>query len=412
MRAFEEVTIGSARVIRGDCRDVLPSLGPVDAVVTDPPYGLEFMGKDWDMLDGGLPQEAVWKGRRGKGGSSIGDDDKTAGSRHRVALGGKRSGFKCCTQCGKRQFSGSPCRCENPSWIVEYLEGPPSSAIRMQRWHEQWARAAYAVLKPGGYLLAFGATRTSHRMACAIEDAGFVIQDTIAWIYGQGFPKGRTQLKPAHEPIIVAYRPGGRRALSIDECKIGISKRVPGSLSKTPNNIYGSGLGGYRQNGTESGHNPNLGRWPANLAHDGSDEVMQAFAAFGQKSSGRLEPHHAPERKKSGPIYGNFAGLKSAPPPFGGDTGTPARFFYCAKASKADRAGSRHPTVKPQALMRWLVALVTPPGGMVLDPFAGSGSTGQAALAIGRKPILIEREAEYFADIRRRIEAAQSKEAA
>jgi site-specific DNA-methyltransferase (adenine-specific) len=229
-------------------------------------------------------------------------------------------------------------------------------------------------------------------MVCAIEDAGFVIQDTVAWLYGSGFPKHRSHLKPAFEPICLAYKPGGARTMQIDECRIGTSKRVPGSLSKTPSRILG-GLGGYRLDGSESGYNPNLGRWPANVCHDGNDEVVACFptSAAGQPQDDRGK--------------GGFLGASDGTPcgPQYGDTGSAARFFFSAKAGTQDRWGSRHPTVKPVDLIAWLVALVTPPGGTFLDPFAGSGTAAVAALKTGRNAILIERETAYVADIRERI---------
>jgi site-specific DNA-methyltransferase (adenine-specific) len=256
---------------------------------------------------------------------------------------------------------------------------------------ETWAAIGVA-LKPGGYLLAFGGTRTHHRVWCAIEDAGFVIQDTIMWLNGQGFPKGRDQLKPAFEPICVAYKPGGKRSLQVDECRIGTEERINPPASNSDRVAYHNG---WREDAqpTEA-----IGRWPANVCHDGSDEVMEAFAAFGERRAGWF-----PKRQQNHDATSySFANGRIAPPRQLMDRGTAARFYYCAKASKADRAGSQHPTVKPIALMRWLVALVTPPGGLVLDPFAGSGATGAAAVAEGRNAILIEREPEYIADIRRR----------
>jgi site-specific DNA-methyltransferase (adenine-specific) len=155
-------------------------------------------------------------------------------------------------------------------------------------------------------------------------------------------------------------------------------------------------------------HAEALGRWPANVIHDGSDEVMEAFAAYGEKPGAFGNP-----RPKVGTaITSNLAVCNGGIKTGFNDTGTAARFFYCAKAGKADRARSRHPTVKPVALMRWLVRLVTPPGGVVLDPFAGSGTTGAAALAERRRAILVEREPEYIADIRRRLNGKPATAAA
>jgi site-specific DNA-methyltransferase (adenine-specific) len=227
-----------------------------------------------------------------------------------------------------------------------------------------------------------------------------------------GFPKNKAQLKPAFEPIICAYRPGGKRRLNIDECRISTNGEDMGDPHRfaklrehegwdrpghTPDHIAARGDRAFAAAKT-------LGRWPADVCHDGSDEVLEAFAAFGELRSGsRKEGHYQPLGFYANTIGRRPPGMERGMPALHGDAGTAARFFYCAKASKVDRAGSKHPTVKPQALLRWLVALVTPPGGTVLDCFAGSGSLGQAALAVGRKPILIEREAEYFEDIKRRI---------
>ena len=172
-------------MVTGDCLAEMAKMeaSSIDVICCDPPYGLEFMGKEWDKLDVGLPQEAVWKGRRGKGGGGFASKPTVAfsGDVRGPSFGGKRSGFKRCTVCGKRQFSGSPCKCEAPVWVLEYPEGPPSSSIRMQRWHEQWAVEALRVAKPGAHLLAFGGTRTFHRLTCAIEDAGWEIRDSIGW---------------------------------------------------------------------------------------------------------------------------------------------------------------------------------------------------------------------------------------
>lgn len=278
-------------------------------------------------------------------------------------------------------------------------------------------RLAYDVLKPGAHLLAFGGSRTYHRMAVAIEDAGFEIRDCIMWLYGTGFPKSHnldgawdgwgTALKPAFEPIIVARKPldgtvaanvlaHGTGALNID------ASRIAAPEGKTTGGRGRSDGAVGRQPST--GYDAAAGRWPANVIHDGSDEVLEAFAAYGEsKSSDR--PRH------NGAFKSVAKGQETARTSHGhADTGTAARFFYSAKASAADRANSKHPTVKPLALMRYLVTLVTPPGGTVLDPFSGSGTTLQAAAECGFNAVGIERDPEYQADILRRIARLQAAE--
>ena len=323
----------------GDCREVMQSLPDesVHAIVTDPPYGLAFMGKKWDY---DVPSVEIWQ------------------------------------ECLR-------------------------------------------VLKPGGHLLAFAGTRTQHRMAVRIEDAGFEIRDMIAWVYGSGFPKSLdvskaidkaagaerevigksdgglhrgsgstvgsftgqhaitapatdaarqwsgwgTALKPALEPITVARKPlcgtvaenvltHGTGGLNVDACRVGDDGGTTRS-EQAP----------YAESGWRTGHKIerlNAGRWPANLIHDGSKEVTGLFPA-------------------------DEDGEQSA-----------ARFFYTAKADKSDRGpGNNHPTVKPVDLMRYLVRLVCPMDGVVLDPFAGSGTTLQAAQAEGCRAIGVEREASY-----------------
>jgi DNA modification methylase len=370
----------------GDCLDVLRTLpdNSVDSVVTDPPYGLAFMNKKWDYE---VPSIEIW-----------------------------------------------------------------AECLR--------------VLKPGGHLLAFAGTRTQHRMAVRIEDAGFEIRDMVAWVYGSGFPKSLdvskaidkaagaerdvvgpnpnsrpnmvgvkasvlsprvdspitapateaakqwegwgTALKPALEPITVARKPlvgtvasnvltYGTGGLNVDGCRVSTTDSY-----KYPNGPGGKSLH-YSSEARSADVRPNPtqmhaeGRWPANLIHDGSEDVLSHL-------------------------------------------GSAARFFYCAKASKKDRdeglddvavtaghdmtdrkegsaglnnprtgagrtsgARNHHPTVKPTDLMRYLCRLVTPPGGVVLDPFMGSGSTGKAAKLEGFSFIGIEREAEYMEIARKRI---------
>jgi len=402
----------------GDCVSVLATLEDcsVDAIVTDPPYGLAFMGKKWDY---DVPSEDVW-------------------------------------------------------------------------------RECLRVLKPGGHLLAFAGTRTQHRMCVRIEDAGFEIRDMIAWVYGSGFPKsldvskaidkaagaerevvgrrtdraatpkrdirgGRligadtnvdlsaitapatpeakqwegwgTALKPAMEPITVARKPlvgtvaenvlqHGTGAINVDGCRVG-TEVVGWSGAAAGGNTWDASNCGLQKPGHAR---PVTGRWPANLIHDGSDEVVGLFPVT--TSNVRVS------EDKDAPGATFSLGRTGTTPRGHTDSGSAARFFYCAKASKADRdegcegleerkAGAmsgvetregkptnhpmrtnHHPTVKPVALMTYLCRLITPPGGIVLDPFMGSGSTGKAAILEDFRFIGIEREAEYIEIARARIQEA------
>ena len=373
-------------VHHGDCREVMATLdaASVDAVVCDPPYGLSFMGKGWDH---GVPGEEFW-----------------------------------------------------------------TEAMR--------------VAKPGAHLLAFGGTRTYHRLACAIEDAGWEIRDCVMWVYGSGFPKSHdvskaidkaagaerericgvrsavvgatyagdewsrefkdsvlssdpitdaarqwsgwgTALKPAWEPIIVARKPlcgtvadnvltHGTGGINVDGCRVGTES----TLTVRNGNTGAHGRYG-KDDRVFTRENP-PGRWPANVIHDGSDEVVGLFP---QQQSGANPTRRGSQKFRT--AYGEFAGNEECVSHRGADSGSAARFFYCAKASKADRtADNPHPTVKPTALMRYPCRLVTPPGGVVLDPFTGSGSTGKAAVLEGFGFIGIEREAEYVEIARARIAAA------
>lgn len=308
------------RIIQGDCLDMMPRLpaNTFDSIVSDPPYGLGFMGKQWDH---GVPGVPFWT-------------------------------------------------------------------------------EAKRVLKPGAYMLVMGGSRTYHRLACAVEDAGFEIRDCLMWIYGSGFPKAKSCLKPAYEPILLCRKPGkGMRELGIDECRIPSGSTVRHNNGGTGNpEQWRTGNGESFTSGSESG------RWPANVLHDGSEEVLEAFAVYGEKTSGKQAAGgHVRNSDKTRHAYGEFTGQRCE----GGDSGSAARFFYAAKASKSERGdGNSHPTVKPLALMEWLVKLVTPPNGLTLDPFAGSGTTGKASRNTGRRAVLIEREAAYADIARRRVAVA------
>ena len=183
----------SAVLLAGDCIERMRRMpdASVHAIVTDPPYGLEFMGKEWDSF---APRDRVnaaqWDGRREAQSEWIDE----AASRSGKGGGGpsyrsSHKGQKRCELCGKRAFSGSPCVCPSPRWIVEHRREAPSAMLAFERFTEAWASEAYRVLKPGGHLLAFGGSRTWHRLAAGIEDTGFELRDSIAWPYGSGFPK-------------------------------------------------------------------------------------------------------------------------------------------------------------------------------------------------------------------------------
>lgn len=323
------------RLLHGHCRRVLKTLAPesIDACVTDPPYGLKFMGKKWDAQ---VPPVADWQ-------------------------------------------------------------------------------AVYRVLKPGAHLLAFGGE----------------------W-EGWG-----TALKPAQEPIVLARKPldgtvadnvqeHGTGALNVGGCRIDAAEGRPARVAdqgRAAVNAYGDGLNGSRAVGETT-----LGRWPANVVHDGSDEVVALFP----DEAGAQAPVHRRGGDKFRTAYGKFEGnVDEQGSTFQGDSGSAARFFYCAKASRDDRedglahlekrpllwssgtqnpgsfqaegtdrsARNNHPTVKPTELMRWLCRLITPKGGVVLDPFMGSGSTGRGAFLEGFDFIGIEREAQWMPIAEARIRA-------
>lgn len=464
------------KVLQGDAKEMLKTLpdNSIDSCVTDPPYELGFMGKKWD-----------------------------------------KSGI----------------------------------TFDVGMWRE-----CYRVLKPGGYLLSFGGCRTYHRIAVAIEDAGFIIHPMIAWVFGSGFPKatnlskqldkrrignnfdeirdylrnewkrsGKTQkylkeamndltpgggrishyfgveqaqvpnwedwlvlkkelgldnrydellieherevvgkkisggadawnnglknkegeqkytgqsewdittpatpaakqwdgwyyglqsLKPALEPICMAQKPPegrvtdnvlkwGTGGLNIDGCRVGTNgARFNGR------NVDSDICGKYGTSKPKEDYNK--GRFPANVIHDGSEEVLDEFAKAGERTSGMMNPKQQRKASKGkGGYHGNFPDTATESGTYG-DSGTAARFFYCAKASKAERGeGNNHPTVKPIKLMEYLIKLVTPPEGTILDPFVGSGTTLLAAEMLGRNSIGIEDDLEYVKLIDKRMSNMQ-----
>ena len=381
MKPYYENELG--KLYHGDALDILPHLEPADAIVTDPPYGLSFMGKSWDH---GVPGREFWE------------------------------------------------------------------AVQA---------------KPGAFMLAFGGTRTVHRLTCAIEDAGWEIRDCIMWLYGSGFPKSLdiskaidksagaerelttprgkigtnktrveqgyrpnevaqswndagpvttaarewsgwgTALKPAYEPIIVARRPiegtvaanvrkYGTGGINVDGCRILGWK--PQVVQGVNSNASSFNVAKERRISGDS----NVGRWPANVIHDGSEEVLAGFP--NSKSCGG---NRAIETGKSigtfkENIYRPFFNL--------GDTGSAARFFYTAKASRRDRGKhNTHPTVKPFKLIRYLTRLVSKRGALVLDPFAGSCTLAVVCEHLRRRWICIELDEASCATGVKRIEAERKQ---
>jgi len=274
-------------------------------------------------------------------------------------------------------------------------------------------RECLRVLKPGGHLLSFGGTRTYHRMACAIEDAGFEIRDQIQWVYGSGFPKSMniskaidkaagaepeaiqwqgwgTALKPANEPIVVARKrlsektivanvlKWGTGGINIDKSRIGTTDKIKSTTNQNIKNNAYKADNSERERDTV--YIPNeLGRFPANVILD-----EEAGKLLDEQTGVLTSGTGAKKKSTSNGYQGNTYGKESRPEGTEmvcyGDSGGASRFFYCSKASKKDRGlNNNHPTVKPQSLMKYLITLVTPPGGLVLDPFSGSGTTLVAA---------------------------------
>lgn len=397
----------------GDCLEKLKELPDqsIDSVVTDPPAGIGFMGKDWDHHKGGRDQ-----------------------------------------------------------WI---------------EWMQQVASECLRVLKPGGHALVWAIPRTSHWTATAWENAGFEVRDRIAHCFGSGFPKNLNVALHIDKAAGVigdrgkAFRTAGAGDRDDIQAANGVAGMAYGEpitddakqwqgwgtalkpaiedwwllrkpmSSTTVKNVLEHGTGALNIDGcrVESGndyHNlqvkqggkrelefamkereftPASGRWPANICHDGSDDVVELFPNSKSCNSPSLA-------KPEGVV---FNGARSQGAIYPGENGSAARFFYCSKASRTDRhdglidpghqfkhgdtlrkienkatdrAGNHHPTVKPVELMKWLCRLITPPGGTILDCFMGSGSTGKAAMLEGFNFIGIERDPEYLEIARARIQHA------
>lgn len=419
--AFEAAGV---TVHHGDCIEVMRTLPDcsVDAVITDPPYGLEFMGKDWDGADGF--RRSLNEADAGRS-SVFGRTSRTSPeyrTESKARAGMQKGGISAadgmpsflgglnpkCLACGKWQRGSNPCICDAPEFTNERL--PRLHAF--QEWCEAWAREALRVLRPGGHILAFGGSRTWHRLAAAIEDAGFEIRDSIAWLYATGFPKNPNVLKPAFEPIVVGRRPmigtleanqakHGTGALNIDAARVQRSagdRTEYGRERVLPHANTTASLGEFAAVTPYTPHED--GRRPANVVIEQSQaDVLDATAKYSVSRQGK------PRSADSGEGWGMRATGSEYD-----DEGGPSRFFptfrFEAKAGSDERLqvdGVKHPTVKPIELMRWLVRLATPVGGTILEPFAGSGTTLEAALLENFTVIGIERATEYLPLIEARL---------
>lgn len=436
------------RLEHGDCAEVMASMesNSVDAIVTDPPYGLAFMGADWDSFGASMGKESIDE-RRDKMNEYLGANAVV------------------------------------PAFASSHSHMPKLSEMReFQKRMTPIFAEALRVAKPGAHLLCFGGTRTFHRMACAIEEAGWEVRDCIMWVYGSGFPKsmdiakaidkstgyvgevigertvdvgmqgghmhaGRKQqqqqqvrslsdlarkwdgwgtaLKPAWEPIIMARKPvedtvvgnvleWGTGAINIDGCRVPTGDKLGGGMraggaegvwDRPFMHDKDAQAAFVERKKANIAKSEELGRFPANLAHDGSDDVLALFPDTGKSSGGGMHTRGTAGAESTN-VYGTYSGGATTKSVGLGDSGNAARFFYCAKANKKDRGeGNDHPTVKPTELMSWLVRLVTPQGGVVLDPFMGSGSTGVAAKREGMGFIGIERDGHYFEIAKGRVES-------
>jgi len=347
------------------------------------------MGSHWDR---GVPDADVWREvyRVLKPGAHLLSFFGTR-TYHRGVVAIEDAGFEIRDQIGWMFATGFP-KSHDISKAIDKAAGAGREVVGPGRWNKvkgSNAKQRDCLIRPGG----------KHDITAPATEAA---RQWDGW---------GTALKPAWEPIVVARKPlkgtvaqnvleHGTGGINVDGCRVGFVSDADEAESKTKNQ-HATFKSAPRQNriygkdeSPQRDYNP-PGRFPANVIHDGSDEVLAEFAKYGEsKSSGRAR-HNNQSIGSSGAAYRGGAAFVG-----GGhsDTGTAARFFYCAKASRKERGeANKHPTVKPLALMRYLVRLVTPPGGLVLDPFAGSGSTLIAARMEGMVPTGIEREPEYYA---------------
>lgn len=401
----------------GDCLDVMRGLpdNSVDSIVTDPPYGLSFMGHHWDY---DVPSVEVWREalRVLKPGGHLLSFSGTR-TYHRMVVAIEDAGFEIRDQVMWVYGSGFP-KSLDVSKAIDKAAGAERKVVgKKANYHSEGKRS--------------GTGENQHGKV----DGSFSDPESAGLITAPATPEAEqwqgwgTALKPAHEPICVARKPlsaktvaanvlaHGTGALNIDACRIElqgesdaanfennhrVTERLPQSYEGEPLGLHD---GGWKQRVGEAVIP--TGRWPANLIHDGSDEVVSTFPeAKGQQGDLKGQSKN---RKPPNGCYGELPA--AADHPARGDSGSAARFFYAAKASRKDRnPGNDHPTVKPTELMRYLCRLITPPGGTVLDPFMGSGSTGKAAMYEGFRFCGIEQDAGYLEIARQRIVDAAAED--
>lgn len=290
----------------------------------------------------------------------------------------------------------------DPPYGIDYLGNSWDSYKNCIAFQESTWQSIANTLKPGGYLVIFGAAKTFHRLTCAVEDSGLKIKDVLMWLYGQGMPKSQnigkkdsnwegwgTGLKPCYEPILLAQKP-------IDQKNIVQNFRV-------------NGVGGLNIDESRL----DSGRWPGNVLHDGSEEVEKEFSKFGEKGNGWNRNYGVEDyqgRQYGGGVFGGGGYIGETTYC---DEGTASRFFYSTKSSVRERTHNRtidnnHPTVKNLELMKYLIKLITPPKGTVYDPFAGSGTTLVAAKELGYNSVGVELSAEYCKIIQDRLNVTPS----